>query len=141
MKAELGATAFLAVIDVLWITSNLPMYKRLVAAVQQGRPMRMRMPWALCAYAIMFVALWMIVLPAVKAELLASPNAARSSFWSKVPVALRHGALFGFVAYGIYNATNLAIFDKYPVSTAVVDTLWGTTAYFAATLVYCWLAG
>jgi uncharacterized membrane protein len=42
------------------------------------------------------------------------------------------GALFGLIVYGVYNGTNYATFTDYPLSTAAIDTLWGT---FASALV------
>lgn len=47
-------------------------------------------------------------------------------------VILITGAMFGFVSYGIYNFTNHSLFEKYPLSIAIQDTLWGT---FASALV------
>jgi len=41
---------------------------------------------------------------------------------------LMKGALFGFVTYGVYNFTNYATLQQYPLGLALVDTLWGTTA-------------
>lgn len=43
--------------------------------------------------------------------------------------AVINGAAFGFLAYGIYNATNLATIIKpnsASVRMAAQDTLWGT---------------
>jgi len=42
--------------------------------------------------------------------------------------------LFGIVIYGIYDATAYALFSKWSVNLAIIDTLWGgilmmTTAY------------
>lgn len=48
------------------------------------------------------------------------------------------GALFGFVVYGIYEFTNLAILYHWPLPMVIVDTLWGgvlfglTTAFTLA---------
>ena len=39
--------------------------------------------------------------------------------------ALLAGAALGFIAYGTYDATNLATLRGYPVSLAIVDLLWG----------------
>jgi uncharacterized membrane protein len=33
--------------------------------------------------------------------------------------------MFGFIAYAIFNLTNLAIFKDYSLKTAVIDTFWG----------------
>lgn len=52
--------------------------------------------------------------------------------------ALRVGAIFGLIVYGIFNSTNYAIFKDYPVSIGLIDTVWGMTAYTIATLVGLW---
>lgn len=48
--------------------------------------------------------------------------------------ALIAGAALGFIAYGTYDATNLATLRGYPASLALVDLAWGTalTAVSAA---------
>jgi len=48
-----------------------------------------------------------------------------------------YGALFGFIAYGIYDLTNHATLNNWPAKVVIVDMLWGaiiygTTTYFAA---------
>jgi uncharacterized membrane protein len=35
------------------------------------------------------------------------------------------GAALGFIAYGTYDATNLATLKGYPLSVAIVDLVWG----------------
>jgi len=35
------------------------------------------------------------------------------------------GALFGFIAYGTYDLTNLATLEGWPVIVSVVDMIWG----------------
>lgn len=36
-----------------------------------------------------------------------------------------NGGLFGLVTYGIFDFTNLAIFENYDLTIAIMDTLWG----------------
>lgn len=43
-------------------------------------------------------------------------------------IILITGAMFGFVSYGIYNFTNHSLFENYPLSIVIQDTLWGTIA-------------
>lgn len=38
-----------------------------------------------------------------------------------------YSALFGFLAYGTYDFTNLATIKDWPVIVSVVDIIWGTT--------------
>ncbi len=39
--------------------------------------------------------------------------------------AVGYGALFGLVAYGTYDLTNLAVLKGYSSSIAVIDLIWG----------------
>lgn len=48
--------------------------------------------------------------------------AAATGSWSK---ALTLGLLFGLLAYGTYDMTNLATLRGWPASVAVVDMVWG----------------
>jgi uncharacterized membrane protein len=53
---------------------------------------------------------------------------------------LWQAALLGFVIYGVYDFTNYAIFKKYDLSVALMDTVWGSvlltaTTYFVRKLV------
>jgi uncharacterized membrane protein len=41
-------------------------------------------------------------------------------------IALLYGGLFGFVAYGTYDITNLATLKNFPPIVAIVDIIWGT---------------
>jgi len=55
--------------------------------------------------------------------------------WRNTAKSAFYGAMAGFVIYGVYNSTMLATLSEYPMSLAVVDTLWGTFALsVAATL-------
>jgi uncharacterized membrane protein len=55
---------------------------------------------------------------------IAIPNARQSS-GSKFMKALKNGGLLGLVIYGVYNATNAAIFKNYDITVGIIDTLWG----------------
>ena len=39
--------------------------------------------------------------------------------------AFFYGALFGFVTYSTYDATNLAVIKDWPLIVTVVDVIWG----------------
>ncbi|MEM8833885.1 MAG: DUF2177 family protein [Pseudomonadota bacterium] len=55
--------------------------------------------------------------------------------------AALYGGLFGLMAYGTYEMTNLATLRDWPVKTAIIDMVWGmgltglsaTAGYFAVT--------
>lgn len=39
--------------------------------------------------------------------------------------ALLYGAILGFIIYGVYDLTNLAVFKDWPVWISIVDIVWG----------------
>ncbi len=45
---------------------------------------------------------------------------------------LLRGALFGFVAYAVYDLTNLATLRDWPVAVSLMDMAWGSVASLAA---------
>lgn len=40
-------------------------------------------------------------------------------------LALGWGALFGFIAYGIYDFTNYSILKNWPYNITLIDLMWG----------------
>ena len=50
--------------------------------------------------------------------------------------AIRYGGLVGLSIYGIYNFTCMSFFAKYPLSTAIIDTMWGTFLYSFVVFVF-----
>lgn len=45
-------------------------------------------------------------------------------------------AILGFLAYGIFDGTNLALFKKYSLKAFSIDILWGTSLFFTSTLIF-----
>jgi uncharacterized membrane protein len=43
--------------------------------------------------------------------------------------------ILGFCTYGIFDFTNMAIFKKYNLRTAITDTLWGAILFFSVTTI------
>jgi len=80
---------------------------------------------AILAYVFMIIGFLFIIIPR-----LTNNNS------SKILQAIRIGGLFGFVVYGIYNTTNLAIFKNYSIKTSIIDTLWGTFVFSFASYIY-----
>ena len=44
--------------------------------------------------------------------------------------------MFGVVIYGVYAFTTLALFEKWNLTTAVMDTIWGGILYSACKYIY-----
>ena len=121
--------AFLVMVvcDFIWLTLQKPMYQNMVYKVQYS-DLRVNMPGALVAYFLMFVSIAFIILPLVK-------NLKINTFKDAVLASIRYGGILGLVIYGIYNATNFAIFKNYSIETAIIDTLWGVTIYSFITFI------
>ena len=71
---------------------------------------RTNIPAALATWALLSAGLVVFVLPRAGQSL---------------PAAALFGALFGFLVYGVYDATNMAVLRGWPLSVAVVDVCWG----------------
>jgi uncharacterized membrane protein len=78
--------------------------------------------------ALLFYALYTLGLVAL---VLAPLAQSRRGTWK---MAMLRGALFGLVAYGTYDLTNLATLRDWPVQVAWVDMAWGAWASAWATL-------
>jgi uncharacterized membrane protein len=49
--------------------------------------------------------------------------------------SVKDAALLGFVIYGVYEFTNLALFKKWFLLTALVDTVWGALLFGITTAI------
>lgn len=125
----LAAIPLLLLVDVAWLVLNRGNYNRLVRAVQ-GRDLELHYGGGVLSYLLLYVALVAIALPAMDADAWRPP-------WS---AACRHAGLLGFCVYGVFNATNLAIFGGYRDWMAIVDTCWGGVVLtLVALAVFRWI--
>jgi hypothetical protein len=87
-------------IDLPWLTLQGPWVQQFVQEIQGDRPMQVRM-WAGIP---VYLALGYLVTQAKSA-----PRA----------------FLLGFSTYAVYDFTQLFVFDHYPLTFAIADSLWG----------------
>jgi len=71
----------------------------------QGKKMKFNLMGAIICYIFLILALNYFVLNEKKTPL--------------------HGVILGLCIYGVYESTNLAIFEKWNLETLIIDTLWG----------------
>ena len=50
-------------------------------------------------------------------------------FVVKKKMAIQDAFILGLTSYAIYDFTTYALLDKYPLSIALIDTLWGGVLY------------
>jgi len=107
----LAAVVFLA-LDSLWLSTMAPRLYR----PKLGHLMADELVWPA---AVLFYALYLlgVVVFTVRPGLQAASTA----------VSLRHGALFGLIAYATYDLTNQATLRDWPWLVTAVDLVWGAT--------------
>ena len=109
-----GAAAF-AILDGIWLGLVMSgFYRDQLAAIGRIENGRFTPDWAAAAA--------VYVLLGAGLAILAVPRA------SSVGSAAMWGAMLGLVIYGVYDLTNVATLKHYPLTLALVDIGWGTTA-------------
>lgn len=105
MLKSLLATAFVLVLaDLLYLFAMKECFRKQVVLVQ-GKTLHVNVFSAILAYILMVVLLYKFII------------APRES--------LQKAFLLGICVIGVYEYTNLAIFQDWKWSTAIMDTLWG----------------
>lgn len=97
--------------DFVWLGFVAPpLYEAAIGPLLREQPL---IPAAIAFYAVYLFGLVAFVV---------EPAGGGASF-ARV---FRRGALFGFVAYGTFDLTCLAVLEGWPVWIVVVDMAWGT---------------
>ena len=116
MKILLIALAIFAlfiILDLIWFSIAGSFFKGEVGSIARLAPdgsWSVRYLPAALVYVLMTAGLLFFVLPQ-------SPTVGTAFFF---------GALFGFIAYGIYDLTNFATLSAWTVKFVAVDIIWGT---------------
>lgn len=127
MTGAVSAVVALLVLDLLWLSFFMARrYQEMIASIQCGAAMEVRVAPAVVAYFLMCVGLVLIVLPRME-----KGRDAGERLWN----ALRHGGVFGVVLYGVYDATAAAVFKDWSFPLALADVAWGGAVYTAAAYV------
>ena len=111
------------IIDVVWLSITVKsLYRPALGNLLQDKPVM----WA----AVLFYIIYMIGL----ALIILKPALANDSILQ----ALWTGVVFGVVAYGTYNLTNMATIKNWSASIVWVDMLWGgfLTGFSSAVGIY-----
>lgn len=104
------AAVVFSVVDVLWLgTVATDLYDDQLGDLKAGSP---NLVGAVLVYLVLLAGLVHFVIhPAVAA-----------GSWRR---AVGVGAFFGFVVYGVYELTNLAILEGWPAALVPIDMAWG----------------
>ncbi len=106
----LAALVPLLILDALWITVLMKgFYASQLSGLGLAQPVRL---WSgILVWLLLVAGVLLFVLPR------ADGSVGRAALW---------GAVFGFIAYGVYDLTNHAFLARWPVQLVIVDIAWGT---------------
>ena len=109
-KRTLIFAAIITLIDIPWIRYVMfPQYKGVF-------DIKMKPEAAFVAYTCMIICYPLII-----------------SKFTTLKEQIMIAATIGLVIYGTYGFTLAAIYDKYPMNLAIIETLWGTTLFTIST--------
>ena len=125
MKNIIIAFFSFIILDFVWLglvikKFNMQMLSE-IGRIKDGQFDIMYAP-ALGAYVLMSLALVVFVVPKISG----------AESWLNVVL---YGGLMGFVVYGIFDMTNMAILKNYPLLFAAVDMSWGTFAFIVVSAI------
>ena len=104
----------LVVLDGIYITLVKKYFNMQIKKIQ-GTEIQMHMVASLITYILLIVGL--------------------NYFIIKNKKSVQEAALLGFIIYGVYEFTNLALFKNWLILTAIIDTTWGTILFALTTLI------
>ena len=103
------STIFL-IVDVIWLSITVKLvYKPNLGDLLNDKPVL----WA----AVLFYIIYMIGLTLIIIKPALASNSVLQAFWT--------GVIFGIVAYGTYNLTNMATVKNWSSTIVWIDMLWG----------------
>lgn len=106
------------IIDIIWL--KLVMVKPFSEIVQkiQNKPLRLKVIPALLSYVCITGLLYLLV---------------KNNHQAHTDIII---FLSGLFSYGIFDMTNLAMFDDYNVNWAIIDMIWGGVLFYLSSKVY-----
>lgn len=115
-KTILLITIIMLVLDALYLTATRGVFGAVVAKIQRVA-MQIRIEGAIVVYVLLVLGLYKFIIS------------------ERRPV--KDAAILGLVIYGVFDFTNYTMFKNYDLTTALMDTAWGTTLMALTTyLVY-----
>lgn len=118
------------ILDGIWIAFNMSAYQNMVKGIQKTN-LKLNFSYAIIAYAFIILLSLYIVIPFAKIHMKKNDTVA-----IKLYKALIYGGVVGACVHGIYNFTNISLFENYDLKIVIADTLWGTFLYTCVVFIY-----
>ena len=109
-------TVVLMVLDAVFISSNMKMFRRQIESVQHT-DLSLNIYGAIPCYLIMIFGLYYFIIRERR--------------------SIMDAVLLGFFVFGVYDTTNFSTFKNWSLITVIIDTLWGGFLFgFTTYIVY-----
>jgi uncharacterized membrane protein len=109
-------TFFILLFDLIWLKLVMRgLFETQVSKIQSGREMRVRTIYAILSYLCMILAIRFLSWPIT--------HSFKDGSVFTHPIFI--GFIMGLVMYGVFDFTNLAIFEDYSPKVAALDICWG----------------
>lgn len=96
-------------------TAGMSLFKPMVKTIQSGK-MNVRLPYAAIVYALLLLVFYLFVI--------------------RKNATVVEAFVLGLCVYGVFDFTNMALFEEYTLGVAIVDTLWGGTLFALLALLF-----
>ena len=116
----IAITIIMLIIDGIYLSTTGHHFLNMVKKIQ-GVDSNINYYSAGVTYCIMILGLWYFVI-----RHMTNKNILESIF---------KAGILGLVVYGVFDFTNLALFNKYDLSIALIDTIWGSILFVSVTII------
>lgn len=110
------------VIDSIYLTLIKGFFNKQIKTIQ-GSDIKLNYLGAVICYPIMIFSLYYFIIKNKK-------------IYKNNYQIIRDSAILGWVIYGVYESTNLAVFKKWDLKTVLVDGIWGGILFGLTTYIY-----
>jgi uncharacterized membrane protein len=125
---------YIIIAEFIWIyLLNAKNYADVTKLVQKT-DMKVNINYAFIAYILVFMSIFLLAIPFSNKYI--NKKDKKINYILK---SLYYSGMVGFFIYGIYNFTSISIYDKYTLTIAIKDTLWGTFLYASASTLFNYL--
>ena len=113
------------VIDSIYLTLIKGFFNKQIKTIQ-GSDIKLNYLGAVICYPIMIFGLYYFIIKNKK------------NYKNNYQI-VRDAVILGWVIYGVYESTNLAVFKKWDLKTVLVDGIWGGILFGLTTYIYLYI--
>ena len=123
IKSIILVSCLILIFDYFWIKYIIRNpWTKMINNIQL-KPFNPKLEYAIPAYVLMIIAITVYVLPKV------------NNINTLLRDSILYGGLLGFVIYGVYDFTNIILFEKYSIHLGIIDIIWGTFLFTIVTFI------